>query len=101
MGIELRLSVGSQTRPSLARLSPIHCPPQLPTTADFIEMREPPRRPLEPQPLNMLSRANLFPFSLMELQQSQQGLSVLEATSGAGGRRVVLHGSAVRPQLPV
>ena len=78
--------MGGQSRPSLARLSPLHCLSQLPATADCIEMREPPRWPLEPQPLNMLSRPNLFPCSLMELQQSQQGLSVLEATGGAGGR---------------
>lgn len=81
LGTELRPSGGDRTRPSLARLSPLHCPLRLPTTAgqaDCIEMSEPPSRPPELQPLNMLSRANLFPCFLMELQRSSTGC-VLEA----------------------
>lgn len=84
LGTELRPSGGDRTRPSLARLSPLHCPLRLPTTAgqaDCIEMSEPPSRPPELQPLNMLSRANLFPCFLMELQRSSTGC-VLEAALG-------------------
>lgn len=76
LGTELRPSGGGQTRPSLARLSPLHCPLQLPITAgqaDCIELFEPPSQPPELQPLNMLSRANLFPCFLMELQRSSKG----------------------------
>lgn len=79
LGTELRPSVGGRSRPSLARLPPLlpptpprgSLPLQLP--ADCIEMPEPPRRPLEPQPLNMLSRANLFLCLLMELHKASRG----------------------------